>query len=107
MGATASMVRWPVTLCRQLADSGLYVIRCDNRDTDRALTVDDRTYDFLPRGTLCSDCADLDSDGARRSEVAVLETVEPDSAGAQTGSRCDHVSGGPTTSSLMCSVAMH
>ena len=25
MGAIASMVRWPETLCRQLADSGLYV----------------------------------------------------------------------------------
>lgn len=33
MGATSSMVRWPETLCRQLADSGLYVIRYDNRDT--------------------------------------------------------------------------
>ena len=33
MGATASMVRWPESLCRQLADSGLYVIRYDNRDT--------------------------------------------------------------------------
>jgi pimeloyl-ACP methyl ester carboxylesterase len=27
------MVRWPESLCRQLADSGLYVIRYDNRDT--------------------------------------------------------------------------
>jgi hypothetical protein len=43
----------------------------------------------------------------RRSEVAVLETVEPDSTGAHTGSRCDHVYGGPTTSVLMCSVAVH
>jgi pimeloyl-ACP methyl ester carboxylesterase len=33
MGATSSMVRWPETLCRQLAESGLYVIRYDNRDT--------------------------------------------------------------------------
>jgi pimeloyl-ACP methyl ester carboxylesterase len=33
MGATASMVRWPESLCRQLADSGLYVMRYDNRDT--------------------------------------------------------------------------
>jgi pimeloyl-ACP methyl ester carboxylesterase len=33
MGATASMVRWPETVCRQLADSGQYVIRYDNRDT--------------------------------------------------------------------------
>jgi pimeloyl-ACP methyl ester carboxylesterase len=33
MGATASMVRWPEPLCRQLADLGLYVIRYDNRDT--------------------------------------------------------------------------
>jgi hypothetical protein len=54
-----------------------------------------------------SDCADSDSDGVRRSEVAVLETVEPDSTGAHTGGRCGHVSGGPTTSGLVCSVAMH
>ena len=33
MGATASMVRWPETVCRQLADSGHYVIRYGNRDT--------------------------------------------------------------------------
>jgi alpha-beta hydrolase superfamily lysophospholipase len=33
MGTTASMVRWPETLCRQLADSGLYVIRYDKRGT--------------------------------------------------------------------------
>ena len=50
MSATASMVRWPENLVRQLADSGLYVIRCDNRDTHRALRADDRTYDFPPRG---------------------------------------------------------
>ena len=37
----------------------------------------------------------------------MLETVEPDSTGAHTGSRCGHVSGGPTTSGLVCSVAMH
>ena len=43
---------------------------------------------------MCSACADSDSDGVRRSEVAVLETVEPDSTGDHTGSRCDHVSGG-------------
>jgi hypothetical protein len=50
IGATASWCGWPETLCRQLADSGLYVIRCDNRDTHRALRADDRTYDFPPRG---------------------------------------------------------
>jgi hypothetical protein len=50
MGATPSRCGWPVTLCRQLADSGLYVIRCDNRDTHRALTADDRTCDFPSRG---------------------------------------------------------
>ena len=27
------MVRWPETLCQRLVDSGLYVIRYDNRDT--------------------------------------------------------------------------
>jgi hypothetical protein len=46
----------------------------------------------------------LNSDGVRRSEVEVLETVEPDSTGAHTGSRCGHVSGGPATSRLVCSV---
>jgi len=33
LGATASMVPWPETLRRHLADSGLYVIRYDKRDT--------------------------------------------------------------------------
>lgn len=51
MGATASMVRWPENLVPATGGlSGLYVIRCDNRDTHSALRADDRTYDFPPRG---------------------------------------------------------
>jgi pimeloyl-ACP methyl ester carboxylesterase len=46
MGATASMVRWPETLCRELADSGLYVIRYDNRDTGTSTS-----YPLTPRRT--------------------------------------------------------
>ncbi|MER8463219.1 alpha/beta hydrolase [Mesorhizobium sp. M1396] len=36
MGAMASMLWWPEALCRKLADSGLFVIRYDNRDTGRS-----------------------------------------------------------------------
>ena len=42
------MVGWSESLCRQLADSGLCVIRCDNRDT--IVRSDDRTtYDYATR----------------------------------------------------------
>lgn len=33
MGAMASMLWWPETFCRQLAERGRFVIRYDNRDT--------------------------------------------------------------------------
>lgn len=36
MGATASMLWWPVPLCRQLADAGFRVVRYDHRDTGRS-----------------------------------------------------------------------
>ena len=47
------MVRWrPETLCRELADPALYVIRCGTRDTYRALTADDRRYNFPPENNV-------------------------------------------------------
>ncbi|WFE74739.1 alpha/beta fold hydrolase [Roseinatronobacter sp. S2] len=39
MGATASMLGWPDTLCAALANRGFYVIRFDHRDTGQSTTV--------------------------------------------------------------------
>lgn len=40
MGATASMLWWPDQLCRRLADTGLRVVRYDNRDTGRSTSYE-------------------------------------------------------------------
>ena len=32
MGYTAQMIAWPTDFCKQLADTGLHVVRFDNRD---------------------------------------------------------------------------
>ena len=71
------MVRWrPETSCRELADPALYVIRCGTRDTYRALTADDRRYNFPPENNVLPDCA-LRLDGVRRSDVGVLKPSSP------------------------------
>jgi pimeloyl-ACP methyl ester carboxylesterase len=46
MGATASMLSWPDTLCRRLADAGLYVVRFDHRDTGASTTVPPGEADY-------------------------------------------------------------
>ncbi len=38
MGATASMLGWPETLCAALVDQGFYVVRFDHRDTGQSST---------------------------------------------------------------------
>jgi pimeloyl-ACP methyl ester carboxylesterase len=38
MGATASMLWWPIAFCELLAAEGFFVIRYDNRDTGRSTT---------------------------------------------------------------------
>ncbi|MFN3559102.1 MAG: alpha/beta fold hydrolase [Brevundimonas sp.] len=38
MGATASMLWWPDSLCEALAAAGRFVVRYDNRDTGRSTT---------------------------------------------------------------------
>ena len=38
MGATASMVWWPIRFCKALAKEGFHVIRYDHRDTGRSST---------------------------------------------------------------------
>ena len=40
MGAMCSMVYWDEEFCQQLADTGRYVIRYDNRDVGRSTTYE-------------------------------------------------------------------
>ncbi len=56
MGATASMLWWPESLCRSIADFGYRVVRYDHRDTGQSTTVppgegdysaEDLTHDLL------------------------------------------------------------
>lgn len=70
MGAMASMLWWPETFCQELADTGLYVIRYDNRDTGRSTkyppgkppyTFDDMADDAI---------GVLDSHGIGKAHVA-------------------------------------
>lgn len=46
MGATASMLGWPETLCAALAAQGLHVIRFDHRDTGASTTLPPGTADY-------------------------------------------------------------
>jgi pimeloyl-ACP methyl ester carboxylesterase len=46
MGATASMLWWPETLCQALADGGYRVIRFDHRDTGGSSTGAPGTIDY-------------------------------------------------------------
>lgn len=46
MGATASMLWWPESLCDALARRGYFVIRYDNRDTGRSTSVPLGTADY-------------------------------------------------------------
>ncbi|MDD7970824.1 alpha/beta fold hydrolase [Roseinatronobacter alkalisoli] len=39
MGATASMLGWPETLCEDLAGRGFFVLRFDHRDTGQSTTL--------------------------------------------------------------------
>jgi pimeloyl-ACP methyl ester carboxylesterase len=54
MGATASAVWWAEEFCRQLADTGRYVIRYDHRDTGRSTSYEP--------GTICYSVEDLVDD---------------------------------------------
>ena len=47
MGFTAQMTAWPDDLCRMLADTGLYVIRFDNRDCGLSSKFDDIDVDIM------------------------------------------------------------
>lgn len=40
MGAQSSMIWWEEAFCRRLAETGLFVIRYDNRDTGRSTTCE-------------------------------------------------------------------
>lgn len=46
MGATASMLGWPESLCHKLADAGLHVLRFDHRDTGQSSTCPPGAPDY-------------------------------------------------------------
>ncbi|MEZ4899977.1 MAG: alpha/beta hydrolase [Saprospiraceae bacterium] len=48
MGAGAQMISWPLDLCRQLADTGLQMIRFDNRDSGLSTHLDDAPVPDFP-----------------------------------------------------------
>jgi pimeloyl-ACP methyl ester carboxylesterase len=48
MGFTAQMTDWPSEFCQQLADSGRYVIRFDNRDCGLSTKLDGQLIDPMP-----------------------------------------------------------
>jgi pimeloyl-ACP methyl ester carboxylesterase len=64
MGAMASMVSWPDSFCRALADGGRYVMRYDNRDVGRSVTYEPGSP---PYGL-----EDLTEDAAHLLEVLAL-----------------------------------
>ncbi|MET0312202.1 MAG: alpha/beta hydrolase [Burkholderiaceae bacterium] len=70
MGATASMLWWPETLCRALADGGRFVIRFDHRDTGASTTAapGEASYEV---GDLADDVlAILDAYGIAQAHLA-------------------------------------
>ncbi len=46
MGATCSMVYWDEEFCEQLANSGAFVIRFDNRDVGRSVAYEPGTSNY-------------------------------------------------------------
>lgn len=46
MGAQSSMIWWEEAFCRRLAETGLFVIRYDNRDTGRSTTCEPGQPDY-------------------------------------------------------------
>jgi pimeloyl-ACP methyl ester carboxylesterase len=71
MGANSSMLRWPVSFCRRIADAGRCVIRYDNRDTGRSTA--------FPPAAPGYNLADM-----ARDAVGVLDAL---------GIECAHVAG--------------
>jgi pimeloyl-ACP methyl ester carboxylesterase len=47
MGATASMLGWPVVLCERLAAEGFFVLRYDHRDTGQSTTFGPGAADYV------------------------------------------------------------
>lgn len=49
MGALSQGIQWPTEFCEQLANSGFYVIRYDQRDTGQSICFDfeKNPYDLL------------------------------------------------------------
>ena len=70
MGAGASMLRWEVGLCEQLADGGRFVIRYDNRDTGRTTSCPLGEQNYTLADMAADGVAVLDAYGIERAHIA-------------------------------------
>ena len=69
MGATASMLWWPEQLCRRLADTGLRVVRYDNRDTGRSTSYEPGSATYTVEDLAGDLLAVLDAYGFERAHL--------------------------------------
>ena len=69
MGATASMLRWPVAFCERLAAGGRHVIRYDNRDTGRSTTYDVGTVPYTVEDMADDAIGVLDAYGVEQAHI--------------------------------------
>lgn len=70
MGATASMLGWPDTLCHALADRGLHVLRFDHRDTGQSTTVPPGEATYSVEDMAGDVLAVMDGYGVERAHLA-------------------------------------
>jgi pimeloyl-ACP methyl ester carboxylesterase len=69
MGACSSMLWWPRAFCERLADSRLYVIRYDNRDTGRSTCFEPGTMNYTLDVMVEDAVAVLDAYGLKSAAV--------------------------------------
>ncbi|WP_134686948.1 alpha/beta fold hydrolase [Brevibacillus migulae] len=69
MGATCSMVYWDEEFCQQLADTGRYVIRYDNRDVGRSIAYEPGTSHYTVEDMADDAVGVLDAYGIDRAHI--------------------------------------
>jgi len=69
MGATCSMVYWDEEFCQQLADTGRFVIRYDNRDVGRSVTYQPGTSHYTVADMTDDAAGVLDAYGIERAHI--------------------------------------
>ncbi|WP_430681815.1 alpha/beta fold hydrolase [Mesorhizobium australafricanum] len=70
MGAMASMLWWPETFCRQLAEHGRFVIRYDNRDTGLSTKYSPGAQPYTFEDMVDDAMRVLDDHGVAKAHVA-------------------------------------